>query len=61
VESHQSAIDDAGIVSKIRESIVMRTTDLDDKDWVAPKEGEKIQKCINEEEAESVALGYMKI
>lgn len=59
VESHTSSTE-PNLINKIRESIVMRTTDLQDKDWVAPRNGKEIQKCISEQEAETVAQSYMR-
>lgn len=60
VESHTTPKNTANIINKIRESIVSRTVDFHDTEWVEPTNGQQIQQCINADEAESIALSYMK-
>jgi hypothetical protein len=60
VEVHTHPDHTANFINKVRESIVSRTISLEDKDWIEPTNGHRIEQCVNSKEAEAIALNYMK-
>jgi len=60
IEVHKQTQSNVNLINKIRESIVSRTVEFQNKEWIEPTNGTQIQQCINTEEAEAIALSYMK-